>query len=109
MSLGIPGQFDHPKFKEAARAAEAGILKSKVPPWVARTPDQAKELLDRGYRIPCSGLTGCCSNKQRLAFWSKSRAAVRGAKRQHAAPFMHCSCDCYITVLAPIDVVPLLI
>lgn len=51
MSLGIPGQFDHPKFKAAVAEAEAGILRSKVPlGGVARTPDHAKQLLDRGYR-----------------------------------------------------------
>jgi 4-hydroxy-2-oxoheptanedioate aldolase len=51
MSLGIPGQFDHPKFKAAVAEAEAGILRSKVPlGGVARTPDQAKQMLDRGYR-----------------------------------------------------------
>lgn len=51
MSLGVPGQFDHPKFKAAVAEAEAGILRSKVPlGGVARTPDQAKQMLDRGYR-----------------------------------------------------------
>jgi 4-hydroxy-2-oxoheptanedioate aldolase len=51
MSLGLPGQFDHPKFKAAVAEAEAGILRSKVPlGGVARTPDQAKQMLDRGYR-----------------------------------------------------------
>jgi 4-hydroxy-2-oxoheptanedioate aldolase len=51
MSLGIPGQFDHPKFKAAVAEAEAGVLRSKVPlGGVARTPDQAKQMLDRGYR-----------------------------------------------------------
>jgi 4-hydroxy-2-oxoheptanedioate aldolase len=51
MSLGIPGQFEHPKFKEAVAQAEAGILRSKVPlGGVARTPQQAKRMLDRGYR-----------------------------------------------------------
>ena len=51
MSLGIPGQFDHPKFRAAVAEAEAGILRSRVPlGGVARTPDQAKQMLDRGYR-----------------------------------------------------------
>jgi 4-hydroxy-2-oxoheptanedioate aldolase len=51
MALGIPGQFDHPSFQEAAAQAEAGILRSKVPlGGVARTPEQAKAMLDRGYR-----------------------------------------------------------
>ena len=52
MSLGIPGQFDHPTFKEAVAIAEAGILRSKVPLCgVARTPDQAKRMLGRGYQV----------------------------------------------------------
>lgn len=51
MALEIPGQFDHPKFKAAVAEAEAGILKSKVPlGGVARTADQAKQMIDRGYR-----------------------------------------------------------
>jgi len=51
MSLGIPGQFDHPMFKAAVAEAETGILRSKVPlGGVARTADQAKQMLDRGYR-----------------------------------------------------------
>ncbi len=50
-ALEIPGQFDHPKFKAAFAEAEAGILRSKVPlGGVARTPDQAKQMLDRGYQ-----------------------------------------------------------
>jgi 4-hydroxy-2-oxoheptanedioate aldolase len=57
MSPGIPGQFDHPKFKAAVAEAEAGILRSKVPlGGVARTPDQAKQMLDRGYRALTLGL-----------------------------------------------------
>ncbi len=51
MSLGIPGQFEHPNFMAAVAEAEAGILRSKVPlGGVARTPAQAKQMLDRGYR-----------------------------------------------------------
>jgi 4-hydroxy-2-oxoheptanedioate aldolase len=50
-ALEIPGQFDHPLLKAAIAEAEAGILRSKVPlGGVARTPDQAKQMLDRGYR-----------------------------------------------------------
>jgi 4-hydroxy-2-oxoheptanedioate aldolase len=52
MNLGIPGQFDHSKFKEAVARAEAGLLRSKVAlGGVARTADQAKQMLDRGYRV----------------------------------------------------------
>ena len=50
MALGIPGQFDHPTFKKAVADAEVGILKSKVAlGGVARTPEQARQMLDRGY------------------------------------------------------------
>jgi 4-hydroxy-2-oxoheptanedioate aldolase len=50
MSLGIPGQFEHPTFKAAVAEAEAGVLRSKVAlGGVARTPEQAKAMLDRGY------------------------------------------------------------
>jgi 4-hydroxy-2-oxoheptanedioate aldolase len=52
MNLGIPGQFDHSKFKEAVARAEAGLLRSGVAlGGVARTADQAKQMLDRGYRV----------------------------------------------------------
>jgi 4-hydroxy-2-oxoheptanedioate aldolase len=51
MSLGIPGQPDHPRFKAVVAEAEAGVLRSGVPlGGVARTPDEAKQMLDRGYR-----------------------------------------------------------
>lgn len=51
MSMGLPGQFDHPLFKDAVKRAERGLLHSKVAlGGVARTSDQAKEMLDRGYR-----------------------------------------------------------
>lgn len=50
-ALGIPGQFDHPSLKKAVGDAEAGILKSNVAlGGVARTPEQARQMLGRGYR-----------------------------------------------------------
>lgn len=51
MSLGIPGRFDAPAFTEAVARAEAGILSSRVAlGGVARTPGQARAMIDRGYR-----------------------------------------------------------
>ena len=51
MSMGIPGQFDHAKLKEAVSRAEAGLLKSKVAlGGVARTAEQARKMVDRGYK-----------------------------------------------------------
>jgi 4-hydroxy-2-oxoheptanedioate aldolase len=50
-SLGVPGQFDHPDFTRAVAQAEAGILRSSVAlGGVARTPEEAKRMVDRGYR-----------------------------------------------------------
>jgi 4-hydroxy-2-oxoheptanedioate aldolase len=50
MSLGIPGQFDHSRLKDAVAHAEAAVLRSKVAlGGVARTPEQARAMLDRGY------------------------------------------------------------
>jgi len=50
-SLGIPGQLDHPDFTAAVAAAERGLLASSVSlGGVARTADQAKQMIDRGYR-----------------------------------------------------------
>lgn len=52
MAMGIPGQFEHPDFVGAVQEAEQAILRSKVAlGGVARTPDQAKRMLDRGYRV----------------------------------------------------------
>jgi 4-hydroxy-2-oxoheptanedioate aldolase len=51
MSLGVPGDFDHPTFLEAVETAEAAILRSDVAlGGVARTPGQAKEMVGRGYK-----------------------------------------------------------
>ena len=50
-ALEVPNQFDHPLVKGAIAEAEAGILRSGVPlGGAARTPDQAKQMIDRGYR-----------------------------------------------------------
>lgn len=50
-ALEVPGDFDNTKFKAAVAEAEAGILRSGVPlGGVARTPDEARRMLDRGYR-----------------------------------------------------------
>ena len=52
MAMGIPGQFEHPDFVGAVQEAERGILRSKVAlGGVAMTPEQAKRMVDRGYRV----------------------------------------------------------
>ena len=52
-ALGIPGNFDHPKFKESVRRIEESVLKSGIPlgGGPANTESDAQELIARGYRV----------------------------------------------------------
>jgi 4-hydroxy-2-oxoheptanedioate aldolase len=56
MSLGVSGQFEHPSFLQAIEVAEKSILRSKVAlGGVARTPEQARQMLQRGYKALALG------------------------------------------------------
>jgi 4-hydroxy-2-oxoheptanedioate aldolase len=56
MSLGIPGQWDHPKVKEAERHVIQTALKMKIAPRAEIAhPDQAKKYLDMGVKHFCIG------------------------------------------------------
>ena len=52
-ALGVPGNFDHPKFKESVRRIEGSVLKSGIPlgGGPANTESDAQELIARGYRV----------------------------------------------------------
>jgi 2-dehydro-3-deoxyglucarate aldolase/4-hydroxy-2-oxoheptanedioate aldolase len=51
-SLGIPGQFDHPKFKEAVEQVLAACRKhNKAPGFMAGDIPTGQRLLDQGFRI----------------------------------------------------------
>jgi 4-hydroxy-2-oxoheptanedioate aldolase len=51
MSLGHPGEIEHPDVAAAMARAEAGILRSRVTlGGVARSVPEAKSMIDRGYR-----------------------------------------------------------
>lgn len=55
-SLGIPGQFDHPRFKEAIDAVLAACRQNnKVPGFMAGSIEDGKTLLDRGFRMLAYG------------------------------------------------------
>jgi 4-hydroxy-2-oxoheptanedioate aldolase len=55
-SLGRPGQLDHPEVKSAIAEAEAAILRSDVKlGGVAFSPQQANEMVERGYRLLALG------------------------------------------------------
>jgi 4-hydroxy-2-oxoheptanedioate aldolase len=56
MSIGLPGQFSHPRVKEAERYVIETALKMGVPPRAEFSrPEQAKAYLDMGVRHFCIG------------------------------------------------------
>jgi 4-hydroxy-2-oxoheptanedioate aldolase len=56
MSLGIPGQWDHPKVKEAERHVIQTALKMKIAPRAEIAhPHEAKKYLDMGVKHFCIG------------------------------------------------------
>ncbi len=55
-SINKRGQMDDPELKELIARAEAGILRSGVPiGGVARTPEQADAMIERGYLVLALG------------------------------------------------------
>jgi len=55
-SLGIPGQFDHPQFKEALATVLAACKRhDKVAGFMAGSIDEGKSLLDQGFRMLAYG------------------------------------------------------
>ncbi|HJN13217.1 MAG TPA: aldolase/citrate lyase family protein [Pirellulaceae bacterium] len=55
-SLGIPGQFDHPQFKDACNTVlEVSRKHNKVPGFMAGGIDDGKSLLDQGFRMLAYG------------------------------------------------------
>jgi 2-keto-3-deoxy-L-rhamnonate aldolase RhmA len=56
MSIGIPGQWDHPRVKEAEAHVIKTALRLGVAPRVEiDTPDQARPYLEMGVRHFCMG------------------------------------------------------
>jgi 2-keto-3-deoxy-L-rhamnonate aldolase RhmA len=55
-SLGIPGQFDHPRFQEALATVLAACKRyNKVPGFMAGGIEDGKSLLDQGFRMLAYG------------------------------------------------------
>jgi 2-dehydro-3-deoxyglucarate aldolase/4-hydroxy-2-oxoheptanedioate aldolase len=55
-SLGIPGQFDHPRFKESLATVLAACRKhNKIPGFMAGDVASGKGLLDQGFRMIAYG------------------------------------------------------
>ena len=52
-SLGVPGQFNHPKFTTAVEKIETAVLNSGIPlgGGPAKTEIEAADLLNKGYRV----------------------------------------------------------
>jgi 4-hydroxy-2-oxoheptanedioate aldolase len=73
-ALEVPGQFDAPRFKAAVAEAEAGILRSRVAlGGVARTPEDAGRMLDRGYRAVVLGFDWLLLQRTVVEFLGKIR------------------------------------
>lgn len=59
MSMGHPGETEHPDVVAAMARAEAGILRSQVAAGgVARSVEDVKSMIDRGYRALVLGFDG---------------------------------------------------
>ena len=55
-SLGIPAQFEHPRFREAVQAVlDASAKHGKVAGFMPTSVDEGRGLLDRGFRILAYG------------------------------------------------------
>ena len=75
--LALPGQYDHPRVQDAVARAEAGILRSGVAlGGVARTPQEAKALLDRGYRAIVLTFDWMLLQRAAVDFLQAARAAA---------------------------------
>jgi 2-dehydro-3-deoxyglucarate aldolase/4-hydroxy-2-oxoheptanedioate aldolase len=50
-SLGIPGEFDHPRYREAVRRVLAACQRhGKAPGFMAASPEEGRALLGQGFR-----------------------------------------------------------
>jgi 2-dehydro-3-deoxyglucarate aldolase/4-hydroxy-2-oxoheptanedioate aldolase len=55
-SLGIPGQFDHPRFHQSVEAVLAACRQhGKIPGFMAGDVPSGKKLLDQGFRMIAYG------------------------------------------------------
>jgi 4-hydroxy-2-oxoheptanedioate aldolase len=76
-ALELPNQFDHPRVKAAIAEAEAGILRSGIPlGGAARTPEQAKQMVDRGYRAIGIGFDWMLLQQAAAGFMSDVRKLI---------------------------------
>ena len=74
MYLGISGQFEHPAFLQAVDTAEKAILRSKVAlGGVARTPEQARQMLQRGYKALVFGFDWSLLQRSAVEFIGQAR------------------------------------
>lgn len=75
MSLGVAGQFEHPAFLRAVEVTEKAVLRSKVAlGGVARTPEQARQMMQRGYKALVFGFDWSLLQRSALDFIGQARA-----------------------------------
>lgn len=74
MSLGLAGQFEHPAFLQAVDTAEVAILNSHVAlGGVARTPEQARTMIRRGYKALVLGFDWSLLQRSAAEFIGQAR------------------------------------
>ena len=74
MSLGVAGQYENPAFLQAVEVAEKAILRSKVAlGGVARTPEQARQMLHRGYKALVFGFDWMLLQRSAVEFIKEAR------------------------------------
>src|SRR5262249_56689389 len=79
MSIGLTGQFDHPRVREAERyVIETALKKGVAPRAEIGRPEEARKYLERGVKHFCIG-----TDVSILFEWVKqSGAAMRGLLRR---------------------------
>ncbi len=74
MSLGVAGQLEHPTFRQAVEVVEKSVLRSKVAlGGVARTPEQARQMLQRGYSALVIGFDWSLLQRGAVGFIAQAR------------------------------------
>jgi 4-hydroxy-2-oxoheptanedioate aldolase len=77
-SLGILGQFDHPRYREAVdRTAEAGVRHGKVTGILLPKPDDLSFYRARGFIFLASGSDGVLLNNAARALVAKLKETAR--------------------------------
>jgi len=82
-NLGVPGNWESPEFREAlVKVEQAARNAGKIPGILSTRPEQAHELIKKGYRFVCvattSGLLASSALERRRLFRSDNGELIHG-------------------------------